>query len=441
MDNLNNSGLTDDSQLLDQGIVNDAAQSRRSLTFIFFTVLVDVIGIGLIIPVIPTLLQKLSGADLSQAAWIGGLLMISFSGMQFLFAPVLGELSDRFGRRPVLLFALFGLGIDYFLHAYAPSLGWLFAGRLIAGIGGASFTVATSYIADVSSSENKAKNFGLIGAAFGIGFILGPVIGGFCARWGVQVPFFVAGILTLLNFAYGLAFIPESLPPARRRKINFMKMIPFVSLINLGKYKPVLGMIMAFSLVNLAGQVMPAIWSFFTMKMYNWNETWVGISLGVVGLLVGIVQAVLIGIIVKSLGSKKVIMLGFFCWTVGMILFCSAMYEWILLIALFPYVLGGIAGPTMQGMLSNSVSPSEQGNLQGTLTQLMSLNTIIGPLMYTALFYQFTTATATLYFPGVPFAAASIFVVIAFIIITFALRKFNEPVNNKSSSELIKEIH
>lgn len=413
--------------ILDSNSDGKKDASKSALTFIFFTILVDVIGIGIIIPVIPSLIKSLTGNDLAGAAMTGGLLMISFSIMQFLFAPVLGELSDRYGRRPVLLFSLFGLGIDYIFHALAPTIAWLFVGRLIAGITGASFSVATAYIADVSTPENKAKNFGLIGAAFGIGFILGPVIGGVCATWGPQVPFFVAAGFTLANFIFGYFFVPESLPVERRRPIRFKSMIPGVSLVHIGKFKALLGLVIAFVLVNLAGQVMPSTWSFFTMEMYGWNETKVGISLAVVGLLVGLVQALLIGKLVKKFGNKKVIMLGFMLWTVGMISFCFAMNPFLLYAALVPYVLGGIAGPTIQGLMSNSVSEKEQGNLQGALTQVISLTAIAGPVIYTSLFSKFSGENSVIYFPGAPYMAAAIIILVACIIAYFSLRKFTEP--------------
>lgn len=425
--------MTATNELLDASDKQTA--SKKALTFIFFTILVDVIGIGIIIPVIPSLIGFLTGDPLADSAKIGGLLIISFAGFQFLFSPVLGELSDRFGRRPVLLFALFGLGVDYLFHAFAPTIGWLFIGRILAGIAGASFTVASAYIADVSTPENKAKNFGLIGAAFGVGFILGPVIGGVCARYGPQVPFYVAAGLTLLNFVYGLIFIPESLPKERRRKMNFVKMIPFVSFAQLGKYRALFGLIIAFVLVNLAGQVMPVIWSFFTMEMYKWDETMVGVSLGIVGLLVGIVQALIIGIMVKNLGSKRVIILGFFFWTLGMILFCFSASQWILYLALIPYVMGGIAGPTMQGMISNSVAPNEQGNLQGTMTQMVSLTSIAGPLIYSNVFYSFTSENAPVYFPAAPFLVAAGFLIVAFVIAIFSVRKMKDVTSPASNNQ------
>lgn len=414
---------------------NKPVQSSSALIFIFITILVDVIGIGIIIPVVPKLIINLTGSAVSDAATIGGLLMISYSVMQFLFAPFIGELSDRFGRRPVLLISLLGLGIDYIFHAFAPTLAWLFVGRFLAGITGASFTVASAYIADVSTPENKAKNFGLIGAAFGLGFILGPLIGGYCAQWGVQVPFFVAAALTLLNFMFGFAIVPESLPKEKRRPINFTNIIPGVALFHLSKYKSLIGLIIAFALAGLAGQVLPSTWSFFTIESFNWNESQIGISLAVVGFLVGIVQALLIGIFVKQFGTKRVIIIGFIFLSIGMVWFCFASNPWILYAALVPYVLGGIAGPTIQGVMSNFVSEKEQGNLQGALTQLMSLAAIVGPILYTGIFTYFTANKTENYFPGAPYMLSAFFIIIACITAILTLRKFtNEQLTQNNAN-------
>jgi DHA1 family tetracycline resistance protein-like MFS transporter len=329
---------------LTTGRLNSFMQSRKaSLIFVFITVLVDIIGIGIIIPAIPKLIEKLTGQGLSDAAFWGGLLMTTYAVMQFLFAPILGELSDRFGRRPVLLIALFGLGLDYILHAYAPTITWLFIGRILSGIAGASHTVATAYIADISTNEEKAKNFGLIGAAFGLGFIIGPSIGGMTAKFGVEVPFLIAATLTLLNFVYGFFFIPESLPKEKRRPINFSKMIPGNSILKLASYS-FGGLVIALFLANIAGQALPSTWSFFTMKVYDWDESQVGISLSIVGVMVAIVQGGLIGFSVKRFGETKVIIGGFVLWTLGMTLFAFAFNQWLLYLFLIPYALGGV-GP------------------------------------------------------------------------------------------------
>lgn len=381
------------------------------------------IGVGIIVPIIPDLISSLTGQNLSDAALTGGLLITAYAGVQFLFAPVMGELSDSYGRKPILLLSLFGLGVDYVLHAFAPTIMWLFAGRILAGIFGASHTVAFAYIADVSNKENKAKNFGIIGAAFGLGFVIGPAIGGIIGEnWGVKAPFFVAAGFSLLNFLFGLFFVKESLAPENRRKINYSKMIPFVSLSNLRKYKAVIGFVIAFGLAQLAGQVMPNTWSYYTMERYEWNKLDVGLSLMVVGILASVVQALLTGFLVKRFGNKKVIMCGFTLWTLGMFGIAFAGNAFYLYAATIPYVVGGIATPTIQGVVSNRVSDKEQGNLQGVLTSLGSLMAVLAPVIYTTLFSVYSGLDSTVYFPGAPFLAGASILIIATIIAIYSLR-------------------
>lgn len=396
---------------------------KSAIIFIFVTVLVDVIGVGIIIPVVPTLIKDLTGLGLSEAAAYGGGLLIAFAGMQFLFAPVLGELSDKYGRRPILLLSLFGLSIDYLIHAFAPTILWLFIGRLLAGIAGASYTVANAYMADISSPEDKAKNFGLLGAAFGLGFIIGPSIGGIFGAIDVRLPFFIAAGLTFANFLFGYFFVPESLAPENRRDILPKKMIPGVSLVHIGKYAGLAGLIVALFLANIAGQALPATWTFFTMEMYEWNEAQVGYSLSFVGLLVAIVQGGLIGTAVKKFGQKNVVIGGFLLWTIGMLLFAIAYQSWMIYAFLIPYALGGVAGPTLQGLLSNQVSDKEQGNLQGTLASMISLTTIIGPAIASFLFYRFTGDHAITYFPGAPYVAGAILLLISTVVVAVTLGK------------------
>ena len=404
-----------------------------SLIFIFITVLIDLMGIAIIIPVIPIIIQELTGQALNDSGMTAGVLYSAFAIMQFLCAPLLGELSDRFGRRPVLFLALGGLGLDYIFQAFAPTIFWLFVGRILAGVCGASHTVAMAYVADVSTPENRAKNFGMIGAAFGAGFFFGPMLGGWCAQWGYQVPFLVAAGMALLNLLFGIFILPESLPKEKRRKINWKKVIPGVSLVSLSKYKTLGLFIIAFALVGLAGQVMPTIWTFFTMEAFGWSAAWVGISLGFVGLLVGFVQAVLTGWSVKVFGQKKVIMFGFILWTVGMFAIGQAGSELILFVAMIPYIVGGIAQPTMQAFMSNSVKDSEQGNLQGALTSLMSLAAVIAPLIYTTLFQTYADRQNPDYFPGMPFMAGGLILVVATVFAFFAIRSMGD----KENAELI----
>ena len=393
------------------------------MVFIFITILVDIIGIGIIIPVIPSLIESLTEGGLSEASRIGGWLIFAFAIMQFLFAPLMGILSDKFGRRPILLLALLGLGIDYIFHAFAPSIGWLFVGRVFAGITGASITVATAYIADISTPEKKAQNFGMIGAAFGLGFIIGPVIGGLAAKVSLQLPFLIAAGLTLLNVVYGFFILPESLAPENRREVDLKRANPLGSLKLIRKYPIVAGLIVSFFLVYMASQAVQTTWTYFTMFKFEWDEAMVGYSLGVVGVIVAIVQGGLVKYAVRLWGEKKTIYIGYVFWIVGLILFASATQGWMLFAFLLPYCLGGIASPTLQGVVSNQVADNEQGELQGAMTALISLSSIIGPLVMTNLFYQFTQDDAPFQFAGAPFALGAVLVLVSFILSRKSLRQ------------------
>ncbi len=409
--------------------------SKTALLFIFITILVDVIGIGIILPIIPELIMQLTGEGTHTAVIYGMWLTTAYAGMQFLFSPVLGEISDQYGRRPILLMALFGLTIDYLLHAWAPTIAWLFLGRFLAGITGASFTVASAYIADVSTKENKAKNFGLIGAAFGLGFIIGPGIGGYFGNIDIRLPFYIAAALTFANFLFGMFFVPESLSVKNRRPMQLLKMIPGVSLVSFRNYKGVLLLILAFFLANLAGQSLPSVWSYYGIEKFNWNPKQIGISLMVVGLLVAIVQGFLVGVVVKKFGKRKVITFGFLFWTIGMFLISLATEPWMLYAFLVPYALGGIAGPTVQGVISNQVSEKEQGNLQGAITSLLSITAILGQLTFSSVFYFFIRPNQNIYFPGAPFALAALFLFIAFMITLSAMKKMKLADDGAAISE------
>jgi DHA1 family tetracycline resistance protein-like MFS transporter len=395
---------------------------KTALLFIFITILVDVIGIGIIVPIIPDLIMELTGEGTHMAIIYGMWLTTAFAGMQFLFSPVLGEISDRFGRRPILLMALLGLSIDYLIHAWAPTITWLFIGRFLAGITGASFTVASAYIADISSKQEKAKNFGLIGAAFGLGFIIGPAIGGFFGEMNIRLPFYIAAGLTFSNFLFGWFFVPESLTVENRRPINFLKMIPGISLVSLRNYKGVLLLISAFFLANLAGQALPSTWAYYGIERYDWSPRDIGLSLMVVGLFVAIVQGFLVGIAVKKFGRRTVVISGFVLWTVGMFLFSLATEPWMLYAFLVPYALGGVAGPTVQSIISNQVSEKEQGNLQGAITGLVSVTAILGQLTFSSVFYYFIRPEGEIYFPGAPYALASIFLLVALVLASLAMK-------------------
>lgn len=381
---------------------------KAALGFIFITLLLDVIGFGIIIPVMPVLIEELIHGDLSAASRWGGWLTFAFAFMQFLCAPILGNLSDRYGRRPVLLFSLLGFGIDYILIAVAPTIGWLFVGRIIAGITGASFTTASAYIADISAPAERAKNFGMIGAAFGLGFIIGPVIGGLLGSMGSRVPFIAAAVLSLLNWLYGYFVLPESLDKANRRNFTWKRANPVGSLMHLRKYPALSGLIISLMLIYIAVHSVQSTWAFFNMEKFKWDERMVGISLGVVGLLVGLVQGGLIRIVNPRLGNEKSIYIGLAFYSFGLVLFAFASQSWMMFAFLIPYCLGGICGPALQAVISNHVPPNEQGELQGALTSLMSVTTIIGPPVMTNLFAYFTQKGAPVYFPGAPFLLGAV---------------------------------
>ncbi len=383
-------------------------KKQAAIGFIFITLLIDVIGWGLIIPVMPELIAGMKHISVNEASREGGLLLFVYAFMQFICAPILGNLSDQYGRRPVILFSLFGFGIDYIFLGFAPSFGWLFIGRTISGIAGASFTTASAYIADISTAETRAKNFGLIGAAFGLGFIIGPAIGGLLTGWGVRAPFYAAAILTLLNWLYGYFVLPESLAKENRRKFEWKRANPLGSLQNLKKYPAVAGLILALTLVYLASHAVQSNWSYFTAYRFQWTPKTIGISLAVVGALVASVQAGLIRVITPKIGNERCIYIGLLLYAVGMFLFASANQSWMMFVFLIPYCLGGIAGPALQATISGHVPSNAQGELQGSLTSLMSLTSIIGPLLMTNLFAYFTSVKAPVNFPGAPFVLGGI---------------------------------
>jgi DHA1 family tetracycline resistance protein-like MFS transporter len=328
--------------------------------------------------------------------------------MQFICAPILGNLSDKYGRRPVLLFSLFGFGIDYIFLALAPSIGWLFIGRIIAGITGASFTTAAAYVADISTPDKRAQNFGMIGAAFGIGFIIGPLIGGILGQFGPRVPFIAAAILTLLNWLYGFFVLPESLPKENRRAFEWKRANPLGSLIQLRKYPAVAGLIISLTLVYIGAHAVQSTWSYYNIGKFNWDEKMVGYSLAFVGFMIALVQGGLIRLVIPKIGQEKSLYIGLFLYSIGMLLFAFASEGWMMFVFSAVYCLGGIAGPAIQGIISSHVPSNEQGELQGALTSLMSATSIIGPLLMTNLFSYFTRPSAPVHFPGAPFLMAAV---------------------------------
>ncbi len=417
---------------------------NAALGFIFITILIDVIGLGIIIPVLPGLISQLTGTDIAHAAGYGSWLLFAYAAMQFLFSPLIGALSDRYGRRPVLLFSLFGLGVDYIFQALSPTLLLLFFGRIIAGVAGASYTTATAYIADISTPEKRAQNFGLVGAAFGLGFIIGPTIGGFCSVWGkylgntgnfdwaVRLPFVVAAAFSILNMLYGFFVLPESLLKENRRKFQLKNANPVSSLMHLKRYPIVSGLVASFFLIYLASHAVQSNWAYYTIYKFKWNSLMVGISLSVVGLLVAIVQGLLIRTTIPKFGEKNSVYAGLSMYAVGMLLFAFASEGWMMFAFLVPYCLGGLGGPALQGIISNQVPANEQGQLQGALTSLISITSFLGPLIMNNLFTYFTQSYAPFIFPGMPFLLGAAMIIVAILLAIPSLKKYQRLKNESA---------
>ncbi|MBI3510547.1 MAG: TCR/Tet family MFS transporter [Bacteroidetes bacterium] len=398
--------------------------NKRALLFIFITLFVDVMGIGIIIPVLPKLIMGMAHCTLEHATVIGGRMGFIYAFMQFFFSPVLGALSDRFGRRTVLLISLFGFGIDYLILGFAKTIVVLFIGRLIAGITGASFTVAGAYIADISPPEKRAQNFGIIGAAFGLGFIAGPALGGALAHFGPRIPFFAAAGLSLLNWLYGFFILPESLKPENRRKFQWKRANPLGSLLQLSKHPVVVRMAVVFFLVNLAGQSLPNVWSYYTIKRYHWTEAGVGLSLTYVGMLIAIVQGGLTRIIIPKIGEKRSIYFGLIMNIIGMTGIALSGNPLWLFVATVPLTLGGLAGPSMQSVLSKAIPANEQGELQGFMNSVMSITAIIGPLLMPWLFSTFSNGYHGIILLGAPYFCSAILSSAALIYALIILKNY-----------------
>ena len=406
--------------------------------FIFITLLIDVTGLGIIIPVFPELIGQLTGGNISQVSQWGGVLTVIYAVIQFFCAPIIGSLSDKYGRRPVLLISLLGFGIDYLFMAFAPTIWWLFLSRVIAGVTGASLTTASAYIADVSTHQTRAKNFGLIGAAFGLGFIIGPSLGGMLAHFGLRVPFFVAAAFCLLNALYGYFVLPESLSKENRRNFEWKRANPLGSVNHLKKYPSVLGLMGSIFLVYTAAHALQSTWTYINIERFNWSPEKLGYSLTVVGAMTALVQGVLIRFVNPKLGNEKSVYIGLSIYSLGMLAFAFANQSWMMFVFMIPYCLGGIAGPALQAILSGHVPRNEQGELQGALTSTISLTSILGPLLMTNLFAWFTKPGAPIHFSGAPFLLGSI-LLLASAFIAYLVLKNEKAETGQESPELSLE--
>jgi MFS transporter, DHA1 family, tetracycline resistance protein len=384
----------------------------RSLYFVAFIVFVDMCGIGLIIPVMPKLIAGLTGEGIDRAAEIGGLLLFAYAMMQFLFAPIIGGLSDRFGRKPVLMVTLLLLGLDYILMALAPSLAWLVVGRIISGIMGATFAAANSCIADVVKSEDRGQAFGLMGAAGAAGFVMGPAIGGLLVQFGDRAPFWAAAVMALIGFLVGLFMLTETLPADKQRRFSVSRANPLGNIMQMMKSPLVLGFLGVIFTMQLAVQVQPAVWSYYTILKFGWTEWVIGLSVALYGMLIALVQGLLTGKAIQRHGEIKVGLFGLMMAVPAYLLFAVADAGWMMFAGMFIGVAANMAFPGMQAMMSRNIAEDAQGELQGAIASVVGITSIIGPLIMTWLFGAFSDKEGV-YFPGAPFVLAAVLIAIA----------------------------
>lgn len=386
---------------------------RAAVVFIFVTVMLDMLALGMIIPVLPSLVQTFKGGDTASAARTFGLFNTVWAFMQFFASPVIGALSDRHGRRPVVLLSNFGLGFDYILMALAPSLGWLFAGRVISGVTSASVPTAFAYIADVTPPERRAKAFGLIGAAFGAGFVLGPALGGLLGQIGPRLPFWVAAAFSLTNAMYGLFVLPESLPIDRRKAVSWRKANPWGSLVLLRSHPQLTGFAVVHFLYNLAHQSLPSVFVLYAGYRYGWNTRDVGLCLALVGVAFAVVQGGLVGPIVGRFGERRALVAGLLSGAMGFAIYGMASTGAMFLVGVPVMSIWGLYSPSAQGLMTRRVKPNEHGQLQGALAGVMGLTGLIGPWLFTQTFAAFIGSQRDWHVPGAPFLLASTLLILA----------------------------
>ena len=396
---------------------------RWAVGFIFVTVLLNSIGFGIILPVLPELIVDITGDPVHEAARYGGWLAFAYASMQFIFSPMAGSLSDRFGRRPVLLVSLFVFGIDYLIMGLAPTLAWLFVGRLIAGTSGATYGIANACIADLFPPDKRAQNFGLIGAAFGAGFILGPVIGGFLGEFGPRTPFFVTAGIAFANALFGLLVIPETLKEEDRRPFRFARANPLGAFRQMGRFPVVIGILGAYFLYMMAHDSLPAVWAFYTMDRYGWGPRDVGFSLGVVGVCMLVVQGFLIRKIIPLWGSRRTAYVGLMLATVAFFGYALSPVGWAMYIWIIIGAGSGLIIPAMNGIMSRQIPANAQGELQGLIGSVASSTFIFSPVMMTQLFAYFSSPAAPVYFPGAAFALAGLLTAGSALTVSVALRR------------------
>jgi MFS transporter, DHA1 family, tetracycline resistance protein len=393
------------------------------MTFIVGVMLIDAISFGITLPVTPALIMTVGDVDLAQAGRLAGYLFLVYACVQFFSSPVLGNLGDKYGRRPILLYSLLTLSVAYLVPVFATSLDWLFISRLIAGFASATYVSAYAYITDITPIEQRAQRFGLVGAAFGVGLIIGPVIGGVLGAWDTRAPFAVASVLCLVNFGYGLFVLKESLSKGERRDFKLKEANPIGAMLRIGKYPTMKGMTLAYFLFVIAPFALPSYWTFFVIEKFKWSELEIGLSQGFLGLTMVITQGFILRWALPILGPIKATILGMAAALVSYLCFAFAEFGWQLYLIMVVAGLSGFVLPSLQLMMTGQVPADSQGELQGALSSLNSLASIIGPLIMTQLFFYFTNAEAVWHFPGISFLAIALLTGLALLFFVRTVRQ------------------
>ena len=395
---------------------------RNPLIFIVITLTIDAMGIGLILPVMPDLLREIDGGTVGQAALWGGVLATLFAVMQFLFGPTIGSLSDRFGRRPVLLVSLFILAVDYYVMALAGTIWLLLIARGVGGITSATMSTATAYISDISEPHEKAARFGLVGAAFGIGFVLGPILGGLLSEFGTRAPFYAAGTLAVLNLIFGYLVLPETVTDSIRRPFKWRRANPFGAFAHVGRIPGTARLLILFFLYEFAFYVYPAIWAYFTALRFGWDPVMIGVSLGSFGIAMAVVQGGLIRLILKLLGERMTVLYGFVFNGFAFFLLAVVANPTLALVLTPLTALGAVVTPALQSMIAQKAGPDAQGEMQGVVSSVKSLAVIFSPMVMTSVFYAFTETDALVFLPGAPFVLSMVLMVVCGLVYVAGLR-------------------
>ncbi|MEP2990722.1 MAG: TCR/Tet family MFS transporter [Parasphingorhabdus sp.] len=402
--------------------MSTAQKPQSILLFVAFIVFIDMMGIGLILPVMPALIEEITGEGIDRAAEIGGWLLFAYAVMQFLFAPIIGGLSDRFGRRPVLLVTLALLGLDYAIMAWAPTLFWLFVGRILSGIMGASWAAANSCVADVTTPEDRGRYFGILGGAGAMGFVLGPGIGGVLGDISTRLPFIAAAILALLGTAVGIVILKETLPRAKRRTFSIFRANPMGSIMQMSKTPLVLGFLISIFILQLAAQAQIAVWAYWLTDRFDWSSTQIGLSVALYGILLAIVQGVLTGPLIGKFGVRRIGQFGLLFGLPAYLIFAFAPNDWFVYLGIIIGAASGFAFPAMQQMMSSRISEDAQGELQGSIASTISLTSIFGPVVMTMVFSAYADKEG-LYFPGAPFILGAGLMLVSILVYAITVKR------------------